>query len=150
MIFKQGAERLRTRKKAGQKTKEKVKYWLESSADDWRVAKHLFEKGDYPYSLFFGHLAVEKILKAIYVDRLNDNPAFTHRLVYLAEKASLQLPEEKLRLLEIVTDFNLEARYPDEKFSFKRKCTKEFTKKYLDEIGVMKKWLSKQIKQSSL
>jgi HEPN domain-containing protein len=150
MIFKQGAERLRTRKKAGQKTKEKVRYWLESSEDDWRVGRHLFEKGDYSYSLFFGHLAVEKILKAIYLDRLNDNPPFTHRLVYLAEKASLELPEEKLRLLEIVTDFNLEARYPDEKFSFKRKCTKKFTKKYLDEIGVIKKWLSKQIKQSSL
>ena len=129
-----------------QKWKRIVKYWLESAEDDWRAAKHLFQKGDYSHSLFFGHLTVEKTLKAIYADRLNDNPPFTHRLVYLAEKASLDLPEEKLRFLETVTDFNLEARYPDEKFSFKKRCTKEFTKKYLDQIGVMKKWLAKQIR----
>jgi hypothetical protein len=64
----------------------------------------------------------------------------------LAEKASLELSEEKLRLLETVTDFNMEARYPDEKFSFKRKSTKKFTQKYLTEIEVMRKWLVKQIK----
>jgi HEPN domain-containing protein len=137
---------LRDSEKKGQKGKEKVKYWLESAEDDWRVAKHLFEKGDYSYSLFFGHLTIEKILKAVYVDRLNDNPPFTHRLVYLAEKASLGLTEGKLRLLEAVTDFNLEARYPDEKFSFRRKCTKKFTQKYLEEIVGLRKWLEKQIR----
>ena len=55
-----------------------------------------------------------------------------------------------MRLLETVTDFNLETRYPDEKFSFKKKCTKKFTKEYLDQIEVMKKWLAKQAKQSDL
>jgi HEPN domain-containing protein len=137
---------LRDSKKKDQKKKEKVKYWLDSAEDDWKVAKHLFEKGDYSYSLFFGHLTIEKSLKAVYVERLTNNPPFTHRLVYLAEKASLELSEEKLRLLETVTDFNMEARYPDEKFSFKRKCTKKFTQKYLTEIEVMRKWLVKQIK----
>lgn len=137
---------MRDSKKKDQKKKEKVKYWLDSAEDDWKVAKHLFEKGDYSYSLFFGHLTIEKSLKAVYVERLTNNPPFTHRLVYLAEKASLELSEEKLRLLETVTDFNMEARYPDEKFSFKRKCTKKFTRKYLTEIEVMRKWLVKQIK----
>ncbi len=137
---------MRDSKKKDQKKKEKVKYWLDSAEDDWKVAKHLFEKGDYSYSLFFGHLTIEKSLKAVYVERLTNNPPFTHILVYLAEKASLELSEEKLRLLETVTDFNMEARYPDEKFSFKRKCTKKFTQKYLTEIEVMRKWLVKQIK----
>ena len=137
---------MRDSKKKDQKKKEKVKYWLDSAEDDWKVAKHLFEKGDYSYSLFFGHLTIEKSLKAVYVERLTNNPPFTHRLICLAEKASLELSEEKLRLLETVTDFNMEARYPDEKFSFKRKCTKKFTQKYLTEIEVMRKWLVKQIK----
>ena len=38
---------------------EKIKYWVKSAEYDWRVAHHLFEKGDYPYALFFGHLTVE-------------------------------------------------------------------------------------------
>ena len=57
-----------------------------------------------------------------------------------------RLTEDKLRILETVTDFNLEARYPDEKFLFKRKCTKKFIRDYLNELEVMKKWLVKQIK----
>ncbi|MGQ9618674.1 MAG: HEPN domain-containing protein [Candidatus Aminicenantia bacterium] len=129
-------------------TKEdRVNYWVESAEDDWRVAKHLFEKGDYPYSLFFGHLTIEKILKAVYVDRLDEPPPYTHRLVYLVEKVSLELTEEQLDLLEAITDFNLEARYPDEKFSFKKKCTKDFTEEYLKKIEEIKEWLSKKIPQ---
>ena len=132
--------------KKAPKGKGKVEYWLKSADDDWKVAKHLFERGDYSYSLFFGHLTIEKSIKAIYVDRLNDNPPFTHRLVYLAEITSLELTEDILKLLETVTDFNLEARYPDEKFSFKKRCTKEFTQRYLKKIEVLRKWLAKQIR----
>lgn len=126
---------------------ERIQYWLKSAMDDWAVAKHLFEKGDYPYSLFFGHLTVEKILKAVYVDRLDEPPPYTHRLVYLVERVSLELTEEQLDLLEAITDFNLEARYPDEKFSFKKKCTKDFTEEYLKKIEEIKEWLLKKIPQ---
>ena len=121
--------------------KEKVAYWLQSAEDDWEVANHLFEKADYSYSLFFGHLTIEKVLKAIYVESFNENPPYTHRLIHLAEKISLQFSERQLELLETITDFNLEARYPDEKFSFKKRCTKDFAEKYLREIEEMKKWL---------
>ncbi len=76
-------------------------------------------------------------MKAIYVERLNINPPRTHRLVALAEQAGLELPEDKLRLLEMVTDFNLEARYPDEKFLFKKRCTKAFTDDNLKKIGAL-------------
>lgn len=44
-------------------------------------------------------------------------------------------------MLEIVKDFNLEARYPDEKFSFHKKCTREFTETYLNKIKEIKEWL---------
>jgi hypothetical protein len=69
-----------------------------------------------PYSLFLGHLSIEKIVRAIYAERTGNNLPFTHRLVYLADKASLKLTIEKLRLLETITDFNLEEGYPDENF----------------------------------
>jgi HEPN domain-containing protein len=127
--------------------KESIRYWLESAKEDWKVAKHLFEKRDYSYSLFLGHLTIEKILKAIYVDRLNDTPPYTHRLIHLAEKASLELNDEQSELLETITDFNLEARYPDEKFAFKKKCTISFTENYLKKIEGMRKWLLKLVQQ---
>ena len=125
--------------------KEHVQYWVKSAEEDWGVAGHLFEKGDFPYSLFFVHLTIEKLLKAIYVTKWDEIPPYTHRLVYLAEKVSLDLTGEKLELFEIITDFNLEARYPDESFSFKKKCTKDFAERYLNEIKEIRKWLLQMI-----
>jgi HEPN domain-containing protein len=68
-----------------------------------------------------------------------------NKLVYLAEKLFLNLTEELLELLETITDFNMEARYPDEKFSFKKKCTKDFAERYLIKIKEVKEWLLQQI-----
>ena len=120
---------------------EKVNYWIKSAENDWRVAGHLFEKGDYPYALFFGHLTIEKLLKAFFVLKFDEPPPYTHRLTYLAEKAELDISPEKLELLEITTDFNLETRYPDEKFTFFKRCTKDFTEAYLRKIEELKEWL---------
>lgn len=123
----------------------KPDYWLISAENDWEVAGHLFEKGDYSYALFFGHLTLEKMLKAYFVLTSEDAPPLSHRLVFLAEKSGLALSAKQQELLETVTDFNLEARYPDEKFSFKKRCTREFTLHYLECIKEMKEWLMKKI-----
>ena len=125
---------------------EKINYWLTSAENDWVVANHLLEKKDYPYALFFGHLTLEKILKAFFIRITNESPPLTHRLGFLAEKAGLPASSEQLELLEIVTDFNLEARYPDERFSFSQKCTAEFTKDFMSKIEEFRKWLLLQIK----
>jgi len=127
------------------KKKEKIFYWLNSANNDWQVVFHLFEKKDYAYALFFTHLTLEKMLKALYVARHNETPPFSHQLVNLAEKAHLALTDKQMELLEIATDFNIEVRYPDEKLQFHKKCTKEFTEKYINETGEMKEWLSQQI-----
>jgi HEPN domain-containing protein len=38
------------------------RYWVAEAEEGLNVAGHLFEKGDYSYALFFGHLAIEKLL----------------------------------------------------------------------------------------
>jgi HEPN domain-containing protein len=123
------------------KKENKITYWIKSANNDWKVAFHLFEKGDYTYTLFFGHLTIEKLLKALFVSKFDEPPPYTHRLTYLAEKAGLELSSERIEMFEIITDFNLEARYPDEKFSFYERCTKEFAKTYMNKIEEIKKWL---------
>lgn len=125
--------------------KEKAKYWIKSAENDWKVAGHLFEKTDYPYALFFGHLTIEKLLKALIVIKIDEPPPLTHRLTYLGQKAGVSLTSEDMELLEIITDFNIEVRYPDEKFAFYKTCTRQFTESYLQKMGEMKKWLLQQI-----
>ena len=124
---------------------ERIKYWLNTAIQDWKVAGHLFEKGDYSYALFFGHLTLEKTLKAIYVKKQDEIPPFSHNLVYLCEKAGLELQQNNLELLEEISDYNLEARYPDDKFSFFKRCTKGFTINKLKQIEEIREWLLQEI-----
>ena len=126
--------------------KEKIKYWVDSSNYDWKVACHLLTSGDYPYALFLGHLSIEKLLKALFSSQFDETPPFTHKLVYLAEKIGLELSPEKIEMLEIITDFHLEARYPDEKFSFFKQCTKKFAQTNMKNIKEIRKWLLEKIR----
>jgi HEPN domain-containing protein len=121
--------------------KEIMAFWLNSAESDLTTADHLFEKLDYHYCLFFGHLALEKAIKALFVNNKNANPPYKHSLSLLAEKAGLELTDEQESFLEIVTDFNIEARYPDIKMSFIKRCTKEYTEDYLNKIKDFFAWL---------
>jgi HEPN domain-containing protein len=127
------------------KKEEMIAYWRKSAEADLVVAEHLFEKGDYHYCLFIGHLVLEKALKALYVKRKDLKIPYKHSLPLLAQKAGLELCEEQETFLEEVTDFNIEARYPDIKFSFFKRCTKEFTEDYFKRIKEFYQWLKVKI-----
>ena len=43
-------------------TEKTIKYWEESASYDLETAESLFQSKRYPYALFFGHLALEKLL----------------------------------------------------------------------------------------
>jgi len=54
---------------------EYIEYWKQAADKDWVVVTNLFEKANYPHSLFFAHLVLEKLLKAHFVkDNENDHP----------------------------------------------------------------------------
>lgn len=116
-------------------------FWIEEATEALHVAWHLYEKKDHSYSLFFGHLAVEKILKAVYVVRKGEQSPYIHNLQRLADITGIRLTGEQREALIKITTFNLEARYPDEKRSFRNKCTEDFTRNELAQIEEVFKWL---------
>lgn len=122
-----------------------IKYWTESSDSDFRAMVHLHEKGDYSWSLFIGHLVLEKLLKAWYTQNIMNTPPFTHDLVRLAEKGGLAFDEDQKDLLDTISTFNLRARYDDYKMEFQQKCTSEFTAKWLDTIKELRGWIKNKL-----
>jgi len=122
-----------------------VEYWRTQSDKDLPVAESMLEKGHYTWSLFVGHLVLEKILKAIYTKEHQKIAPRIHDLVKLAKSTSLKLNDEQLMFLSEVSDFNMEGRYPDEKNQFAGKCNNEFATDYLKRIKEMRSWLKKQI-----
>jgi HEPN domain-containing protein len=126
--------------------KEVIDYWLTSAEDDIRVAQHLYEAGDYPQALFFGHLYLEKILKALVVQETGTHAPYSHNLTQLAKKAGIAVDTELRDKLADITDFNIDCRYPDEKFEFKQRCTQPYCKNWLAQIKGLGKCFRKKIR----
>jgi len=114
---------------------EVVKYWLETSMHDHETMDVLYRNARYSDALFFGHIVLEKVLKALVVKSSKDHAPFTHDLVQLQQLSRLNLTEEEINLLDEVNDFNIRARYPERRLEFYKQCTKEFTEGYVLKMG---------------
>ena len=126
-----------------------MNYWIKSSDNDYDVMLDLKEKKRNTYCLFFEQLLIEKLLKAYY-SKLNKNAPYApkaHDLVYLANKMNLELTEEQERILNVITKFNIEARYDDYQMEFSAKCTDEYTEIQISNIEVIRKWLKELLAQ---
>jgi HEPN domain-containing protein len=120
-------------------------YWLSGAKYDLAVANAMFKTKKYPYALFIGHLALEKLLKAIVVKYTKKHAPFSHSLTYLAEKSGIKIPESLLIKLREFMEFHFEARYPDANKVFYRKCTRGYTAAKLKEIKEVYKWLKAKL-----
>lgn len=61
--------------------KDKIfNYWKDSSENDYLTMTNLYKSKDYHWSLFIGHLVIEKLLKAEIVKKQNRHAPFTHDL----------------------------------------------------------------------
>jgi HEPN domain-containing protein len=118
-------------------------YWLESSERDFLTMKNMYEKKDYHWVLFVGHLVIEKLLKAYYVKKNNKPAPLIHNLLKLAQDSGIEPEEDKKLFFVTVTAFNLNARYDDYKADFYKKCTKRFTDEWMVKIEENRQWIKK-------
>jgi len=58
------------------------------------------------------------------MNQWGEAPPRIRNLVRLAENTELSMTEEQLIFLADTNDFNIETRYPDNKFSFYKTCRK--------------------------
>ncbi len=124
---------------------ELVRYWVDTSNDDYIVMESLFANGHYAWSLFLGHLVVEKLLKAYYVKNVAVDCLRIHNLVRIADMAGLEVTDSQRIFLAEVTAFNIRTRYPDHKREFSVTANREFTALYTGKIKEFRQWLLQQI-----
>lgn len=122
---------------------EVIKYWLNGAKEALKTSLVLKQKKRNVHSLFFAHLAIEKLLKGLIIKSTGNHPPPIHNLLKLSEYANINIDEiVKEDLLEI-NAFNIEARYDDYKNSFyKRARGKRFKKWFLNTQRIYK-WLEK-------
>lgn len=92
---------------------KQIGYWRQGALEDWEVAVGLVNDGKSRHGLFFAHLALEKVLKALVCRRTRDIPPRIHNLVRLSELAALKPDNYQADTLADMNQFNLEGRYPE-------------------------------------
>lgn len=109
-----------------------LKFWVDGSTDTLDTAEKLFIDKKYHHSLFFLHLSIEKLLKALHQKRKNEPAPPVHNLSRLVELAEIDISEQTNLELKEISSFNLSARYDDYKQRFYKKATYEYTVKWLN------------------
>jgi len=122
-----------------------ILYWRASSDLNYGTMQNLMKSGEYPWALFMGHLVIEKLIKALYVKKLQKHPLLSHDLLRLFEKIDISLPSNYDEWLDKITTFNLNARYDDYKLSFHKLCTIDFTNEWITKIEILRQWLINQL-----
>ena len=115
-----------------------VDHWRKGARDSLDVAKLAHGAGKYSLALFHCQLALEKALKALYIQKHDQMPPKTHDLLQLTEKISW-VPDNRQRvLLDELSDFTTLARYSDMDWEHTT-ATKEQAKHW---IGIVDEFLS--------
>lgn len=129
------------------RVKKLIDYWLTTSEHDYQTMLFLFKSRRYPDSLFYGHIVLEKILKALVVQDIQDEAPKIHDLVELSKKACLDLSKDELAYLKIVNRFNMRTRYPDVKLNFYKLCDLKYTNPHLNKIKNFYQKLRRYVKK---
>jgi len=129
-------------------SEEKVKYWIELSDEDFRVAEALLKLKHFLYVGFMCHQCIEKIFKAAYEHRMNDIPPFVHDLMLIANRVGIfeMLDNEQVEFIERLSPLNIRARYPD----YKKELAKELTKTVCENLIIKTQKLQQWTKENIL
>jgi len=126
-----------------------VQYWRATADDDLEAIDLLFQGGKFVHALFFTHLALEKILKAHWVNNNPQNvPPKTHNLTILYEKTGLDLTEEDTDFMQMMNVFQIEGRYPDYLNSLHKTTKKQEAQAIISQAKVIFQCLREKLPSS--
>lgn len=90
-----------------------IEHWRKGAREEMQSARLLHEGGRQTAALFHCHLAVEKALKALYMEQYRREAPFTHDLTKLAIQIQRPWTEDEKQMLADLTGFSVAARYDD-------------------------------------
>ncbi len=123
-----------------------IEYWMNTAQDSSDTMEYLHNGKRYMEALFFGHLFIEKLCKALWVkNNVINQPPKIHNLVKLLHEANIEVDEEQLVFLDILTQYQLEGRYPDYLRRLYHQTTERKAGEFIDQIKTIAQWLKDQI-----
>lgn len=92
---------------------KQIEHWRKGALSNYETAELLIHNDKLIEGLFFCHLAIEKMLKALYVKHHRELAPKIHKLQYLAQESAIELSEEQKDFFGMMMQFQIEGRYPE-------------------------------------
>lgn len=127
-----------------------INYWVKNSDHKWETVQFLMKGKRYADALFFCHLSLECLLKALFVARKREPAPFYHDLIVLADKAAVHLSAIQQEDLKEISAFNIEARYPDERLAIYKRATKAKAETYYKKSSQYHLWLKNLVSKEKV
>lgn len=123
--------------------------WLEYAKGDLEGAKILLDsaKGDYSYllAIWHCHQAIEKILKAVIIEKGKEVKK-VHNLIFLLEESQLEVPKEFREFIEELNPYYQPIRYPDIPYKGPLlKWNKKLATKYFENAQEIFLWIQEKL-----
>lgn len=126
---------------------ESVMVLFEGAESAWQTALILARSQRGDHALFFLHLALEKLLKSLYLEKFKKPAPYTHSLGRLVSEIGIATDENDQKQLEEISGFNISGRYEDYKYDLYKRATK----KYVDDwFKLGNSWRSKFLKKKKI
>ena len=81
----------------------------------------------------------------IFAKNKNGRKRYSHDLRLLAKKCEIEFPNEMALQLDVVTSFNINARYDTFKEDFQKKCTPEFSNEWFNKVKLIRQWIKERL-----
>ena len=125
---------------------EHILFWKDSALEDWDTAIFNVQGKRHTAALFFFHLCIEKLLKALWVKaNASNTPPFTHDLVTLASQAEIEISAEWYDYFSTISRWNIEGRYPDYKRKLHAIANETYINHHKEKLQELKEWLRSKI-----
>ncbi|MHC4905695.1 MAG: HEPN domain-containing protein [Planctomycetota bacterium] len=120
-----------------------IKNWLALAEYDYETAKAMMQSGRYIYVAFTCQQAVEKRLKALFVQDHQTTPPYTHNLLTLASKISCSqaLLCDYQETLEELNSYYIESRYTEDLEQISKGLDAYAAKALYTKTGALLEWL---------
>ena len=125
---------------------EHIAYWIKIASKDLDMFEFLKDQKKFVPALFYGHLYLEKILKATWIKNNDNNvPPKTHNLLKLAKDAKIKIPDEQQEFLVKLNTYQIESRYPEDIDRLYEITTEQLVEDYFGQIKMIATWLKEQV-----
>lgn len=89
--------------------KDKIDYWFDIALYDLQTAEAMLNSNRYLYVVFMCQQAIEKLIKAVFIDKLDKEPPRSHNISFIFLKLGIPAEETQLDFFDNLTSFYIEG-----------------------------------------